>query len=102
MGNLNVWLDLQGASGKVTLFHPSSSYYVQKFWMVLSPRILDKVTFGISLFVEMAPRLTHLFAKDSLLFCRSSHQECQKVLNILDVYGSCSGQEINALIQEKR
>lgn len=37
------------------------------------------------------PRLTHLFAKDSLLFCKSSHQECQKVLDILDVYSSCSG-----------
>ena len=42
------------------------------------------------------PRLTHLlFADESLLFCRATIQECQKILDILEVYGSCSGQQIN-------
>ena len=42
------------------------------------------------------PRLTHpLFADDSLLFCRATIRECQKILDILEVYGSCSGQQIN-------
>ena len=43
-----------------------------------------------------SPRLTHLFfADDSLLFCRATSRECQQVLNILDTYGRCSGQQIN-------
>ena len=43
-----------------------------------------------------SPRLTHLlFADDSLLFCRSTNQECQRILEILDTYEKCSGQKIN-------
>ena len=40
--------------------------------------------------------MTHLlFADDSLLFCRSTNQECQRILEILDTYEKCSGQKIN-------
>ena len=41
-------------------------------------------------------KLTHLlFANDSLLFCRATIEECQRILDILEVYGRCSGQQIN-------
>jgi len=42
------------------------------------------------------PKLTHLFfTDDSLLFCRSTPQEYEKVLEILDTYSKCSRQCIN-------
>ena len=45
---------------------------------------------------RVGPKLTHLlFTDDSLLFCRSSISECQKVLEILTSYESLSGQKIN-------
>ena len=43
-----------------------------------------------------SPRLTHLlFADDSLLFCKATIEECQRVLDVLEVYGRCLGQQIN-------
>ena len=42
------------------------------------------------------PKLTHLlFADDSLLFCRATRSECQKVLEILSTYEKFSGQKLN-------
>ena len=39
-----------------------------------------------------SPKLMHLlFADDSLLFCRSNRNECQKVLDLLTYYESMSG-----------
>ena len=39
-----------------------------------------------------SPRLTHLlFVDDSLLFCKSNINECQKVLDLLASYESMSG-----------
>ena len=43
-----------------------------------------------------SPKLMHLlFANDSLLFCRSNINECQKVLDLLASYESMSKQQIN-------
>ena len=42
------------------------------------------------------PKLTHLFfTDDSLLFCKSTPQECDKVLELLDAYSKYSKQHIN-------
>ena len=50
---------------------------------------------GYSLY-RNSPRLTHLlFADNSLLFHRATIEECQRVLDILDMYGRCLGQQIN-------
>ena len=43
-----------------------------------------------------SPILTHLlFTDDSLLFCRSNVDECEKVLEVLHVYEQSSRQQIN-------
>ena len=50
---------------------------------------------GFSL-CRRSPSLTHLlFADDSLLFCRSNVEECQKVMEVLQVYEMGSGQQLN-------
>ena len=52
----------------------------------------DKRGYSLS---RNSPCLTHLlFADDSLLFCRTTIQECKKILDILDTYGNCQGQQI--------
>ena len=46
---------------------------------------------GVSL-CRKGLKLTHLlFADDSLLFCRSNLEECDKVLEILNIYEGASG-----------
>ena len=36
-----------------------------------------------------------LFANDSLLFCRATTKECEKILNILETYENAFGQKVN-------
>ena len=36
------------------------------------------------------------FADDSLLFCKANIQECQNLIDILQLYEAASGQKINA------
>ena len=51
---------------------------------------------GISI-CKGCPKITHLFfADDSLLFCKANSQECQSLVNILQLYEDAFGQKINA------
>ena len=50
---------------------------------------------GVSI-CRNGPKLTHLFfADDSLLFCRATIHDCQKVMEILSSYEKVSGQKLN-------
>ena len=50
---------------------------------------------GVSL-CPRGPKITNLFfADDSLLFCRASLPECQKIQEILTIYEKASGQQLN-------
>ena len=78
---------------------------------LLSPFLFLLCTEGLNVLIVLAanrgdikgfalcrsgPRLTHpLFADNSLLFCRATDQECSNILEILEVYKSYSGQQIN-------
>ena len=43
-----------------------------------------------------APQISNLlFANDSLLFCRTSNNEAEEIVDILQVYAKASGQSIN-------
>ena len=42
------------------------------------------------------PQVSHLFfVDDSVLFCRATEAECQRILNILAIYERGTGQKIN-------
>ena len=48
-------------------------------------------------YAEAAPRLLiYFFTDDSLLFCKANGQECQYLIEILQLYEAASGQKINA------
>lgn len=45
-----------------------------------------------------SPRINHLlFADDTMFFCRSDKESCQKLMSILQKYESASGQRINKI-----
>ena len=78
----------------------------------ISPYIFLFFTYGFSSLINNAaknqkisgvliyrgrPKITHLFfADDSLLFCKANSQECQNLIDILQLYEAASGQKINA------
>ena len=49
---------------------------------------------GVSI-CRSAPKLTHLFADDNLIFCRAKLNECEKLLEVLATYEQASRQQIN-------
>ena len=50
---------------------------------------------GVSL-CRQGPKITNLFfSNDSLLFCRATIPECQKIQDILRLYEQASGQQLN-------
>ena len=66
------------------------------FSSLISDAAINKMLSGISI-CRGCPMITHLFfADDSLLFCKASRQECQKLIEILELYEVASGQKINA------
>lgn len=51
-------------------------------------------------FCRSSPQLTHILFEDDSFFsffflCKETEYECQKVLDIWEVYGRCLGQYIN-------
>ena len=50
---------------------------------------------GVSI-CKGCPKITHLFfSDDSLLFCKENNQECQNLINILQLYEAASVQKID-------
>ena len=55
----------------------------------------DGLSKGVAINRE-APRISHLlFADDSIVFCRASIEECDRVLKVLEDYEGESGQKLN-------
>ena len=79
---------------------PLSSYlfllYAYGFSSLINDVARNNMLSGVTI-NRGCPMVTHLFfTDDSLLFCKASTQECQKLMAILDLYEVASRQKINA------
>ena len=66
------------------------------FSSLINNAALNQKISGVSI-CRGCPRITHLFfTDDNLLFCKANGQECQHLIEILQLYEAASGQKINA------
>ena len=66
------------------------------FSSLINNAALNQKITGVSI-CRGCPKITHLFfADDSLLFCKANGQECQYLIEVLQLYEAASGQKINA------
>jgi hypothetical protein len=69
----------------------------------ISPYLFILVTEGLTALINIhgvkicrgAPTVSHLFADDCFLFCRSTLDETNHLMQIIKTYEEASGQEIN-------
>ena len=42
-----------------------------------------------------APKVSHLFRNNSIIFFKATKEDCGAILDVLELYGKTSGQSIN-------
>ena len=69
---------------------------IDGFSSLINNATMNQRISGVSI-CRGCPKITHLyFADDSLLFCKANSQECQTLIDVLQLYEAASGQKINA------
>ena len=80
-----------GVSDKVTPYLPTYFCCVDGFSSLINEAARNQMMSSISI-CRGCPMVTHMFfADDTLLFCKASTQECQKLNDILQLYEAASG-----------